>query len=91
MAASIASQGETLEGQLQEILISMQNLEGDLDLNPDNTSYVTGTVNTDNMTFSGTFNLPVKAVVSPVNGRVTYVAKPVLNSPEAPATEPAEG
>lgn len=91
MTAPITSTAESLEGQLQEILIALQNKERTAAMNPENRNFIQGTVNTDTMIFQGSFSLPVRAVVSPTNGRVTYIVVPYLLDPETEETEPTEG
>ena len=90
MAAPITTSATSLEGQLQEVLIALQNVERNSDLNPNGSNFIAGSYNTDTMIFSGTFSLPVKADLAGFEGRINYVADPYTLDPstteaEAPA------
>lgn len=87
MAAPITTSATSLEGQLQEVLIALQNVENDSALNPDGVNNISGTLDTDSMVFEGNFSLPLKATLIGFEGRVAYVADPYLLMSESEEPE----
>jgi hypothetical protein len=77
MAASVTLNATTIEGQLMELVTAIQILENDTDANPNNQNRVTGSFNSDNGTFTGTFNLQIAQAVDntgkPIFTAVTYL------------------
>lgn len=77
MASAITTTATTLEGQLLEIVQTIQLSENNSAKNPNGSNFVTGTINTDNETFTGTFNIPVTPSVG-AGGSPTYAAETYL-------------
>lgn len=77
MAAAIVLNADTLEGQLLELVNAIQILERDPNKNDTNANNVTGTVNTDNTLFNGTFSLPTLPSIN-AQGQVCFAAVPYL-------------
>lgn len=77
MAAAITTTATTLEGQLLEIVQTMQIAENNSATNPNGSNFVTGTINTDTENFTGTFNIPVTPAIG-AGGVATYAAEAYL-------------
>lgn len=77
MASAITTTATTLEGQLLEIIQTIQLSENDSAKNPNGSNNVTGTINTDTNSFSGSFTIPVTPSVG-AGGSPTYAADAYL-------------
>jgi hypothetical protein len=73
MTASVTLNATTIEGQLMELVTAIQIKENDAASNPNNQNRVTGSFNSDNGTFTGTFNLQIQQTVD-ATGKPTFTA-----------------
>lgn len=76
MAAAATLTATTLEGQLMEVVALLQEAEADETRNPNGDNNVTSSVDSDALTFSGTFSIPVTQTV--VGGNLTHPASAYL-------------
>lgn len=70
--------GNTPEKYALEVLMHLQGLEQDPALNPQNRNFISGTYNSDNQRYEGSYSIPVILGVDAVSGVVNYGANPYL-------------
>lgn len=70
--------GTTPEKYALEVLMYLQLRENTPSLNPDNRNFVSGTFNSDNGRYDGTFSLPITFTLDPSTGAIIYSASPYL-------------
>ncbi|WP_156119955.1 hypothetical protein [Leptolyngbya sp. KIOST-1] len=70
--------GNSPEKYALEVLMYLQNLENTPGLNPQNRNFVSGTYNSDNQRYEGSFSIPVTFSLNPTTGVISYGANPYL-------------
>lgn len=75
---------DTKEGLALEALMSLQAIERNPGLNPDNRNFITGTYNSDTGVFAGTYSFPVAQVIDAATGQIRLEATEYLLDTPAP-------
>lgn len=70
--------GNSPEKYALEVLMYLQGLEQNPSLNPQGRNFITGTYNSDNGLYQGSFSIPVLLGIDATSGVVNYGANPYL-------------